>query len=342
MLRFRHQPDDSPVYRAEPTERVLIWNLSYLVSEKELYTYLKDFGVTWVIIPVQSLYGFRKNRPYPLGIAYAEFETKEKATYVIDHLFNQIYKGRPLKVRYHQPYVPRQKGKKNLKHGPSIGREIELDSTESNLVQPVSIIDDDDDSQPVELTEEEMVAPAMAPNKLYVKRKAVSTETVYCKILPEGTTDLHLRQHFKAFRPKEIWIFKSSPTRSKMCFGSKRQAFTSALITLETGESLKKVAKIMSKKKLLDNKVIVRPAYLTKIEEVKRIAEQEELDSAIENIQQRQMPPSTDSMSANMQTPIAQAGVPVISDEVIVDYEPRISIVPVVPVEGLSTSVSTA
>ncbi|SMN19967.1 similar to Saccharomyces cerevisiae YFR032C RRT5 Putative protein of unknown function [Maudiozyma saulgeensis] len=339
MLRFRHQPDDSPVYRAEPSERVLIWNLSYLVSEKELYTYLKDFGAIWVIIPVQSLYGFRKNRPHPLGIAYAEFETKEKATYAIDHLFNQIYKGRPLKVRYHQPYVPRQKTRKNSKEICPVGRGIELDSTESDLAQPVTVVDDS--SQPLELTDEELVAPAMAPSKLNVKRKAVSTETVYCKILPEGTTDLHLRQHFKAFRPKEIWIFKSSPTRSKMCFGSKRQSFTSALITLETEESLKKVAKIMSKKKLLDNKVIVRPAYLTKIEEVRRIAEQEELDSAIQNIQQGILPVSTSSESVNLQTPIEPASVPLVSDEIIVDYEPRIGNAVVVSEEGPTSFVST-
>lgn len=337
MLRFRHQPENIPSHFSEPSERVLLWNLSYLVSEKELFTYLKGYGALWVVLPVQSLYGFRKNHPHPLGIAYAEFESKNKATEAIELLFNQIYRGRPLKLRYHQPYVPKKKGKNNPRDTQSVSRGIEL-TTVGSESNPIST-EDTELVDTVELTEEERIAPAVVPSKLNVKRRAVSTETVYCKILPEGTTDLHLRQHFKTFHPKEIWIFKSAPTRSKMCFSNKSHSFTSALITLETEEPLKKVAKIMSKKKLLDNKVIVRPAYLTKIEEVKRIAEQEEIETPVEV--QRE---STDSTSTNMETVEAQVPIiiPVINEEIIRDYEPRIGNIATIQEEGPVSLISSA
>ncbi|KAG0666952.1 Regulator of rDNA transcription protein 5 [Maudiozyma exigua] len=338
MLRFRHQPENIPTHFAEPSKRVLLWNLSYLVSEKELLTYLKGYGAVWVVLPVQSLYGFRKNHPHPLGIAYAEFESNEKATEAIERLFNQIYHGRPLKLRYHQPYVPKKKSKNNPRDTQSVARGIELNTFDSDI-NPISS-ENIDLTNPVELTEEERVAPAVVPSKLNVKKRAVSTETVYCKILPEGTTDLHLRQHFKAFHPKEIWIFKSAPTRSRMCFSNKSHSFTSALITLETEELLKRVAKIMSKKKLLDNKVIVRPAYLTKIEEVKRIAEQEELETPIEEIPRE----NSGSVSTNMETAEAQfpITIPVTSHEIVIDSEPYIGNVPTIPEEGPTSIISSA
>ena len=265
MLRLRHQASDSPLYQAEPSTKLAITNLSFELSEKELLDYLKDYGAIWVILPVQSVYGFRKNHPQPLGIAYAEFESVEKAQAAIDALFNQLYKGRPMKLRFHQPYVPKQKQKWRRKPTSPINSEIVLDGDEIDTQEAP---DNDSSSSPTERP------PVYKFKREGNKRNQVSKETVYCKELPEGTTDMHLRQHFKEYQPKEIWIFRSSPIK-KGCFGGVPDTFTSALVTLNTEESLKKVAKIMSKKKLLDRKVDIKPALLSKIDEVKNIAQLE-------------------------------------------------------------------
>lgn len=275
MLRFRSQTVDSPQLTTEPSERIHIWNLNFFVGEKELTDYLKEYGVTWVVVPVQPVYGFRKRHPQSLGIAYAGFENKDKAKTVIKELYNKDYKGRPMKLRFHTPYEPKEKDKKKSQKMPGNNREIEL-ASEETTGSPVESNSTDYSSS---------TFPSDGSRKVHKRRKEVSKETVYCKVLPEGTTDSHLREHFKEYHPKEIWIFKSTPIKRKSCIGSRNEPFTSALVTLNTNEPLKKVAKVMSKKKLLENKVMVRPAFLTKIEEVKNIADQDRATATIQEVE---------------------------------------------------------
>ena len=304
MLRLRHHASDSPLYEGKPSTKVSLTNLSFDLSEEELFDYLKDYGAIWTILPVHSVYGFRKNHPQPLGIAYAEFETVEKAQTAIDALFNQLYKGRPMKLRFHQPYVPRQKQRWRRKESSPTNSEIALETEEGpvehqgqyegqesqesleipNIHESQRPPDSQEPLEQQEPLESRAVtiieSPPDGPPPAYrfrrqnKKNKQLSMETVYCKIIPEGTTDAHLRQFFKAYRPREIWIFKSRPVK-KGCFGKPGTTFTSALITLSTNLPLKNVTKSMSKKKLLNSKVEIIPAPLSKIEEVRKVAQLE-------------------------------------------------------------------
>ena len=241
---------------AEPSERVYLWNLSYQVSEKQLTDYLSDYGVVSVIIPVQPTYGLRRKYVYHLGIAYAQFGTVEQATIAVQELYNKEYMGRELKLRYHIPYVPRTKGQGT--NGPN---------KKTSLTQ----LNEETDTG---------INFGNSTRKPRHKHKELSKDTVYCKSLPEGTTDADLREYFKEYSPREIWIFKSVPVHKTKCLPTKAQPFTSALVTLNTKSSLRNVVKSVSKVKLNDKRMTVKPAFLSKIVEVQRVAAMEDRPDA--------------------------------------------------------------
>ncbi|CCF59327.1 hypothetical protein KAFR_0G02950 [Kazachstania africana CBS 2517] len=272
------------------TKRVYISNLNFNTGEKELQDYLVDFKPRTVYIPCNPHKDFRRkyfNRP--MGIAYAEFESVEEAKAAIDGLNEKDFKGRPLKLKPYIPYTPHPKGRSS-----------------SNVASSETLIANN---------QEAAIEPSVAANTEPVEQKRtrygrlrgmsgdISKDTVYCKYLPVGVDDSHLRALFSAYSPREIWIFKSTPQR-KICVPVSREPFTAALITLDTEVELKEICKLMSKGKLLGKKVSIKPAFIKKIEEVKQVALEDQPNLVVQEdvvIEQasREQPAENEQTTAN-------------------------------------------
>lgn len=279
MLRFRSQAPASPAEVAITT-RVYITNLNYYTSEEELFEYLKDWGVTSVVIPCQIYYGIRGNTTRSLGIAYADFETPEKAKFAMEKLYNVEYKGRYLKLKPHVPYVPRRNffSKESRKWVQKKNKSVTGSGSSETIVAGCS--DNCSEAVPETTSNEEpcIQSTEITNNKKRRKKKTeqLSNDTLYCHYLPQGTTDKTLREYFKEYNPSEIWIFKTT-LRGRNCFPSRFKTLTSALIKLNTLTPLDDVIQRLKSVKLHDKKMILKVAFVSKILEVKKIVEDETL-----------------------------------------------------------------
>ncbi|GMM38445.1 Rrt5 protein [Saccharomycopsis crataegensis] len=249
---------------------VCISNLDYSTSEEDIIELLKDYKVVLVIVPSQTIRGLRgKQYHKPLGIAYAELENRELATKAVKELNGKSLSGRQLRIRMYTPYVPRAKRSHHHNKSDSASKEQEKVSstvTEKKLQEPVSIEVSETPLEPAKEPEESSKTK---------KEKETSKDTIFVGKLHPNTTDTDLRTFFAEYEPFEIYLFKGRYTKKNIHFS---HYYVSALITVlaENGQEL--AIKNLSSKKLNGRYVKLRPAYLSKIEEVKQavIEKQEE------------------------------------------------------------------
>ena len=233
------------------TSRIYIGNLDYSTTEDELYEYLKEYNVCSVLVPSHTVRGFRSNHVRPLGIGYAEFESHEVAKDIVEKLNTKPFKGRDLKVKLYVPFTPENVCTPKV----PVVKQRRLSRLRRTKKENPKNFNVDVINKPVN------------------KEKPSSIDTVYCGYLPKNTTDSDLREHFQEYNPQEIWIFRTRATKGPIHLQLHRH-YTAALITLNTTEEITKVAEVTSLRKLLGKKISVKPAYLSKIQEVKKIAEQ--------------------------------------------------------------------
>lgn len=277
--------------------RLYISNLNFSTTEQELADYFKDYGVVSVLIPSQTIRGFRSNQVRPLGIGYAEFESSEKVRQAIEDLNSKTFKGRELRLKPYVPYSPEHVTKKmskartlsklrRCKKLPTATNEeicvtVEPQALESAEIDANDGADNDmstnpvQESQPATQDNGDNVAESQNLDANTTQEVEFSEDTVYCGYLPKAVTDLELREYFKEYNPQEIWIFRTKPSKSKHL--QFHRHFTAALISLETAENIDKIVVMTQKKKLLGKKIIVKPAYLAKIEELKKMSAEKKL-----------------------------------------------------------------
>lgn len=285
--------------------RLYISNLNFSTTEQELADYFKDYSVVSVLIPSQTIRGFRSNQVRPLGIGYAEFESSEKVKQAIEDLNSKVFKGRELRLKPYVPYSPEHVTRKmskartlsKLRRCKKLPRASNEDSyvTVGQQAQEGAEIDTDagaadgadNDTSVNPIQESEPTTQdcsqkngnvAEAPQNLNADTSQeieFSEDTVYCGYLPKAVTDLELREYFKEYNPQEIWIFRTKPSKGKHL--QFHRHFTAALISLETAENIDKIVEMTQKKKLLGKKIVVKPAYLAKIEELKKMSAEKKL-----------------------------------------------------------------
>lgn len=277
--------------------RLYISNLNFSTTEQELTDYFKDYGVVSVLIPSQTIRGFRSNQVRPLGIGYAEFESSEKVRQAIEDLNSKPFKGRELRLKPYVPYSPEHVTKKmskartlsklrRCKKLPRATNEeicvtVEPQALEGAEIDANDSADNDTSTNPVQESKPatqnngQNVAESQNLDANTTQEIEFSEDTVYCGYLPKAVTDLELREYFKEYNPQEIWIFRTKPSKSKHL--QFHRHFTAALISLETAESIDKIVVMTQNKKLLGKKIIVKPAYLAKIEELKKMSAEKKL-----------------------------------------------------------------
>lgn len=253
------------------SSRLYISNLNFSSDEGELFDYFKDYGVVSVLIPSQTVRGFRNNQVRPLGIAYAEFDSVENLKRVIDDLNGKPFKGRELRLKPYVPYSPTNVNKK-LKKEKHLSRFRRSKQTQENdlppatdLISLVSISHQREDIQIVQQNDYEDVANI-------IEESEFSKDTVYCGYLPKSVTDSDLREFFHDFNPQEIWIFRTKLTRSRH-FQIHRH-LTAALISFETDVDSNKIAEALQTKRLLGKRIVIKPAYQAKIDELKQLSKE--------------------------------------------------------------------
>lgn len=273
--------------------RLYISNLNFSSDETELFDHFKDYGIISVLIPSQTVRGFRNNHVRPLGIAYAEFESVDHLQRAVEDLNGKPFKGRDLRLKPYVPYSPTNVTKK-LKKSNHLSRfrrakpatqesEDELPPT-TDVVSILSVSHQQDEPQ-VPLEENDKATEGV------VQESEFSEDTVYCGYLPKGVTDTDLRDYFHQYNPQEIWIFRTKLTKSKR-FQIHRH-LTAALVSFETEVDSHKIAEALQKKKLLGKKIVVKPAYQAKIDELKQLS-REKIVTETEIVEKPLLQPETE------------------------------------------------
>lgn len=269
--------------------RLNISNLNFSTTEAELSDYFKNYGLISVLIPSQTIRGFRSNHVRPLGIGYAEFESSEKVREAIEDLNGKDFKGRELRLKPYVPYSPELAARKmsRSKTLSKLRYMKKSHGTAENVSTTVEHVDSNDEVDNLEVTTlengesdeleaengttVEQVSSTTADQEAEGKEPEFSDDTVYVGYLPKGCTDVELREYFKVFKPQEIWIFRTRPTKSRHL--QFRRHFVAALVRLKTPENMTSIIESTHKKKLLGKKIIVKPAIMRKLQDMKKMAD---------------------------------------------------------------------
>ncbi|SCU81049.1 LAMI_0B04610g1_1 [Lachancea mirantina] len=252
-----------PASTSIPSKRVYISNLSFNATEEELRELLANFKLVSVLIPSQTVRGFRSSSVRPLGIGYADFASAEEAGKAIEELNGIQFKDRTLRLKPYVPYSPRAPNKKPQKSKVG-GSKLKKNSSK--------ILEHESCNEGECLVAEPPSALVPAGTSVFEQEhpEPLSEDTVYCAYLPSNVTDIDLREFFKDYKPQDIYVFRNSGSRRGLYF---HRRFTAALVTLGKPEALKDCIEQLSKTKSLGKKkIILRPARLSKIQEVQQAA----------------------------------------------------------------------
>ncbi|ODQ78396.1 hypothetical protein BABINDRAFT_162632 [Babjeviella inositovora NRRL Y-12698] len=235
---------------------------------------------TNVLIPNRTVRGFRSVQQRPLGIAYIVFENAEEAEKAAASLNGTALNNRKLLIKAHVPYSPVYKASlkktrsyfRKKKCEPVCAAVPEVESSETGCK--------DGSCEEVKLntseSEENSIQGSQADAPEYVEvasksEREVSEDTIFVGKISSKTTDTDLRSFFADFNPSEIYIFKGRATgkrRDSLKLGYHSQVSALVRISIDNGQAL--AIDQLSKQKLNGKSVTLRPAFISKIEEVKK------------------------------------------------------------------------
>lgn len=263
-------PRQQTVQPSENNRRVYISNLSFDTTEDELTEYLLEYNVLSVLIPSQTIRGFRNSRVRPLGIAYADFESADKAKEAIEALNGKVFNNRTLRLKPYVAYSPAVVSRKPSKANKEESRFSKLKVKKSTSVSPVSEEQELPEETRGSANNEQTTEPEAQPlTDSGQNEEPVSKDTVYCGYLPSKATDVELREFFKEYEPTDIYVFKNRSYKKGFHF---HRYYLAALVTLDKENGVQQSVENLSKEKLMGKKVTLRAAYLSKIDEVKKAA----------------------------------------------------------------------
>ncbi|SCV04384.1 LAME_0H18008g1_1 [Lachancea meyersii CBS 8951] len=248
-------------------KRIYISNLDFDTNEEDLKQFLQEFNVLTVLIPSQTVRGFRNSSVRPLGIGYADFATAEDAQNAVKNLNGQKLHDRALKMKMYAPFVAKRKERRPSKKQNSTSVSLGVNRSDPVMAdttaqEPVAA----EAQEPVDTTVE---ATAPLPEAPKTNSEPVSDDTLYCAYLPSNVTDVELREFFADYDPQDIYVYRSSVSRHRIHL---YRRFTAALVTLGAPNSLENAISQLSKQKLMGKKITLKPARLSKMQEVKKAA----------------------------------------------------------------------
>ncbi|SJM87420.1 uncharacterized protein ZBIST_3609 [Zygosaccharomyces bailii] len=291
--------------------RVYISNLNFNTTEDELLEHFKNYEVVSVLIPSQTVRFFRNNQVRPLGIAYAEFPSREKAHDAIEALNGESLKNRQLRLKPYVPYSPEKVSRKvsksnafsNLRKSRKESRDVlisssgpvETDAAElEELARPEVLPEVSNESSP-RVSESQLrnvvCGETVVTTEAVIKTEAGNTEFKNGKARADDSNEPEIAYCndtiYLGYLPKDIddlqirdYLEGYYPneiwifrTRPKGKHIQLHRHFMAALVTIKTKESLEDVVESLSKKKFHSKKIIVRRARLSKLKEVQSMAD---------------------------------------------------------------------
>lgn len=231
--------DSNPVFKIN---KIYVSNVPYDATEDDLFQLFAPFGCYNVLIPAQTVRGFRR-RAYSrsFGIAYADFETPEQAKVCVEKLNNIVFQHRNLVLKLYEPFIP-QCRKQNYsgnagKHGmgnkghvqPINVSDLTNDEEGENGLQKTTkpgklgkkhrstekerknngAVKKDPSSNQGESNESnsgETAQNKRTENSL-ASKKEVSETTVYITNLDRKVTEVELKILFQEYGPVDIYTF---------------------------------------------------------------------------------------------------------------------------------------
>lgn len=254
------------------------------------FVYLTSTQSVSVLIPSHPVRGFKHSHQKSFGVAYVEFQNEEDAELAKRELNGKVLNDRPLRVKSFVPYAPRASILRRSKS--KFGKSKEKPNTttvhdEINEEKVPETIEETDEN--AELQEGSNAASDVAtPNEEFTeqssgksvasdkstesqKQQPVSEDTVFISRLSPKTTDGDLREFFHEFVPTDVYIFKNRYNKKQHPLRF-HQRYVSALVTLTAENGVSQAIETLSCKKIKNKSVVVRAAYLSKIDDVKKAA----------------------------------------------------------------------
>ena len=199
-----------------------------------------------MFIPTFTVHLFKHSRFRPLGIAYAEFQTKEAAKRVIEELNNTKFQNRAVVIKPYVPFVSRKK----------FNVSSETNDFEHSL-QPTA-----------------SSAQSAHSTGIYDKLSAghvESNDTLFISRVPYRVSISDIQEYFDGYTASAIYLFqhKLSEKRTRsISFSAKTR---SAIITFEglnDERGLELIIETFLSKKLFNRFLNLRPAFVDKVEEI--------------------------------------------------------------------------
>lgn len=198
----------------------------------------------------------------------------------------KVVNERPLRVKNFVPYSPRASIIRRSKS--KFGKnkyKLSTDKIEEEP-KPETIPEVDDENVEVKQEESNAASDSLTPNEEFIEQgsgqteestktnesqQPVSEDTVFISRLSPKTTDGDLREFFHEYVPTDVYIFKNRYNKKQHPLRF-HQRYVSALVTLTAENGVDNAIETLSNKKIKNKAVVVRAAYLSKIEDVKKAA----------------------------------------------------------------------
>ncbi|CAK9435622.1 uncharacterized protein LODBEIA_P03490 [Lodderomyces beijingensis] len=232
--------------------RVYIKNLDYHTTEEDLSNLFSKYELLNVLVPSYTVRFSYRHKRKPLGIAYADFKSKEQADLVIEELDGALVNGRKISLQLATPYAP------EVKQFPFFWRSKRRTTTS----KPGPLFEDEEAVTNVEEVANSSAEPVVTteqPKSLLIQK-------------PHGSvTEDSVQQFFKDCKPSRILILKHKKSRINPIHltGSS----VSVLASFDSSETkLDDVVAKLQSQKLNGKYVELQPVNQTQVEELERAA----------------------------------------------------------------------
>ncbi|CCH46499.1 hypothetical protein BN7_6092 [Wickerhamomyces ciferrii] len=253
-----------------------------------------------IIIPSQTVKGFKSIHQKSLGVAYVEFANELDAELARKEINGKIVNDRALRVKPFVPYSPqntflrRTRSRRGAFHRKSRAEKAtteKIDELDEQAVQTDNAEGNDEEKAipgaATESNEDENLGSGISVDTDGEKLKPLvdgeealdkeqepetSKDTVFISRLSPKATDGDLREFFHEFGPTDVYIFKNRINKKQHPLRF-HQRYVSALVTLSVEDGVSKAIETLNDQKIKNKVVGIRAAYVSKIEDVKKAAE---------------------------------------------------------------------
>ncbi|KAL6949039.1 hypothetical protein ACO0QE_001527 [Hanseniaspora vineae] len=204
--------------------KIYISNVPYDATEDKLLQLFAPYGCYEVLVPAQTVRGFRRSYMRSFGIAYADFQTLEKAKDCVAKMNNTVFESRNLVLKLYEPFAPNGNRDVHKKKKKVQDNEIDQQNNVFDLANGENSANALQQSPNAKEASKKQKSKRGHKNKtaayealstehsnssenISVSKQEVSETTVYVTNLHRKVTDVDLSDLFHEFHPVDIYTF---------------------------------------------------------------------------------------------------------------------------------------